>query len=122
MLSRYVFYKDDRDRKILTVWGAPQSHEDYMKKHNILQTATRTKWEDVVSMGYLRLDLDEERLYIAPLLNKDERYVSYYLRQIKTALEQQYPETPRMQEVVQLDASEVIPKMNRMPVFRGPER
>ncbi|MBO7332038.1 MAG: hypothetical protein J6U64_00040 [Alphaproteobacteria bacterium] len=122
MLSRYVFYKDDKGRKILTVWGSPQSHEDYMKKHNILQTETRTKWEDVVSMGYLRLDLDEEKLYVAPLLNKDERYVSHYLQQIKNALEHQYPETPRMQEAVQLDASDIIPKMNRMPILKGYER
>ena len=73
-------------------------------------------------MGYLRLDLDEEKLYIAPLLNKDERYVSHYLQQIKNALERQYPETPRMQEVIQLDAADVIPKMNRMPVLKGYER
>ena len=122
MLSRYVFYKDDKKRKILAVWGSPQSHEDYMKNHNILQTKTRTKWEDIISMGYLRLDLDEEKLYIAPLLNKDERYVSHYLQQIKTALERQYPETPKMHEVIQQDVNEITPKMNRIPILRGPER
>ena len=62
MLSRYVFYKDEKDRKILTVWGSQQSHEDYMKNHDILQTKERTRWEDVISMGYLRLDLDEEKI------------------------------------------------------------
>ena len=122
MLSRYIFYKDEQNRKILTVWGSVQSHEDYMKKHNILQMDDRTKWEEVISMGYLRLDLEDKKLFITPLLNKDERYVSQYLQQIKTALEKQYPDVPPMHEVIQQNIHEILPKANGKPILRGPER
>lgn len=122
MLSRYVFYKNEDGQKILTVWGSSQSHEDYMKNHNILQTKERTQWEDVISMGYLHLDLDEEKLYVAPLLNKDDHYIDHYLQQIKMAIEQQYPETPKMNKVIQQDITQIASKINRPPYFRGKER
>ena len=99
MFSRYVFFKNDKGKKTLKVWGAIISHEDYMKTHHILQASDATKWQDVISMGYLRLDLDSEKLCIVPLLNKDERYVGQYLQQIKAALEELYPDTPKMKSI-----------------------
>ena len=105
MFSRYVFYKDEKGKKSLRVWSAVVAHEDYMKQYHILQTPEGTEWQNVISMGYLRLDLQKEQLYIVPLLNKDNRYVGQYLRQIKTALEQLYPNTPKMKSIVRQEVS-----------------
>ena len=105
MFSRYVFFKDDKGKKTLKVWGAIISHEDYMKTHHILQASEGTKWQDVISMGYLRLDLDAEKLCIVPLLNKDARYVGQYLQQIKIALEELYPDTPKMKSIIRQEVS-----------------
>lgn len=105
MFSRYVFYKGEKGKKTLKVWGAIISHEDYMKQHNILQTQEGTSWQKVISMGYLRLDLDKECLFVVPLLNKDERYVGQYLQQIKVALEELYPHTPKMKSIVRQEVS-----------------
>ena len=99
MFSRYVFYESAKGKKTLKVWGAVVSHEDYMKQHHILQTKEGTKWQNIISMGYLRLDLNAQDLTVVPLLNKDERYVRQYLQQIKVALENLYPETPKMKTI-----------------------
>ena len=105
MFSRYVFYKNEKGQRTLSVWSFVQSHEDYMKQHDILQMQNGTDWKNVISMGYLRLDLDKSKLCILPLLNKDERYVSHYLQQIKTEIEKLYPNTPKMNDVIRVDIS-----------------
>ena len=56
-------------------------------------------------MGYLRLDLDNEKLCIVPLLNKDARYVGHYLQQIKAALEELYTDTPKMKSIIRQEVS-----------------
>ena len=112
MFSRYIFYKDAKNKKKLSVWSFVQSHEDYMKASNILQTKEGTDWKKVISMGYLRLDLENKKLCVVALLNKDERYVSQYLQQIKLALEELYPETPRMDEVIRQDVNVMSDKKN----------
>ena len=120
MFSRYIFYKDAKNKKKLSVWSFVQSHEDYMKASNILQTKEGTDWKKVISMGYLRLNLENKKLCVVALLNKDERYVRQYLQQIKLALEELYPETPKMSEVILQDVNVMSDKKN--PVLKQNKR
>ena len=119
MFSRYVFYEDKKNKKELKVWSFSQSHEEYLKSHNILQSKDGTEWKKIISMGYLKLDIEKENLYIVALLNKDERYVQLYLQQIKSLLEDLYPHTPKMKNIIHQDASAVIVKKK---VSSGKER
>ena len=63
-------------------------------------------------MWYLRLELDKENLSILPLLNKDERFVDLYLKQIKQALEDLYPQTPKMKSMTRQEISILTQKKN----------